>query len=184
MILLNALYGGQSFCGMSAVDSNNPWIDADGGRAGRGGVSNAHDNNMAIKLSISSHPSFIEGPERAPRTGVGTRTSHAARIIQRKQKGNKSWNKILLISPGAANRATSMEGAKSPFLFYCMNANPARKWSKASEGFGSQGGGGAACGHALGISAPPAPYLTRTRCHRARYLPAKNRGRIASFKGG
>lgn len=50
-----------------------------------------------------------------------------ARIIQSKQKGNKCSNKILLISLGAANRAASMEGAKSPFLFYCMNANPAGK---------------------------------------------------------
>lgn len=63
IILLNALYGGQSFCGMSAVDSNNPWIDEDGGRAARRGVSYAHDNNMAINI-ISS---VIH---RGPRSGA------------------------------------------------------------------------------------------------------------------
>lgn len=79
-------------------------------------------------------------------------TPHGAHIIQHKQKGNKCWNKILLISPGAANRATAMEGAKSPFLFYCMNANPAGKRGGRQRGVGARG-----CGHAHGISAPLAP---------------------------
>lgn len=64
---------------------------------------------------------------RSGRVGSVVHAACHAHIIQRKQKGNKCWNKILLISPGAANRPASMEGAKSPFLFYCMNANPAGK---------------------------------------------------------
>ncbi|CAG9566206.1 unnamed protein product [Danaus chrysippus] len=112
--------------------------------------------------------------------GQAAARSHYTTQIIKKRNGNKCWNKILLISPGAANRAAATEGAKSPFLFYCMNANPAGKRR------GERG-----CGHALGISTLPAPSHPRTlrtphpspaldpraaRCHRVRY-PQKIRER-------
>lgn len=118
---------------------------------------------------------------------AATRSHYTTQII--KKKGNKCWNKILLISPGAANRAAATEGAKSPFLFYCMNANPAGKRR------GERG-----CGHALGISTLPAPSHSLTpallaprlspaldpraaRCHRVRY-PQKIRGRPSTPTAG
>lgn len=75
-------------------------------------------HNEQDQPGLRSDPTLADGGRHS------TRHTH---ITQQKQKGNKCWNKILLISPGAANRAASMEGAKSPFLFYCMNANPAGK---------------------------------------------------------
>lgn len=105
-----------------------------------------HDNIHAINTLLSAiQPSAC-------------RTHRVARIIQCKQNGNKCWNKILLISPGAANRAAAMEGAKSPFLFYCMNANPAGK--RRGRPRGAAGEGSAVTRSEL---APPPPAASLAR---------------------
>lgn len=82
-----------------------------------------------------------------------SRVGHIAGIIQRKQKENKWWNKILLISPGAANRV--FDGGRQIALFILL-------YERKSGGKTARSGR-RACGHALGISGPrpAAPHLTR-----------------------